>query len=457
MFKTELPAYYFRYFAAIITMSIAMESNGQNKLPTVSNLSYELSRNQKKINVFYDVNDEDSPQVEVFLAVELQNGDFRRIESTSLIGDVGFPIGIGINKKIKLPLSKLGLSTSDFTTCKVKLFVNDKHIHTINDLVQQVDTVSLKEALLNVYGIRNYKQYLGKKNIEKTKKYILNEFQKYELSTTKQPFHYLNYPSANVIGAIKGDSVPNEVFVLGAHFDTVIDSPGADDNASGVIGMLEVMKIMSQYSFARSIEFVGFDLEEDGHIGSKHYVKEIKRNGVSNIFGSINFDMIGYYSNKPRSQKFPKGFDKVFPKVYNNIMQDSMRGNFAVLISNESTAKLCDKYAILSKKYIPELKLASLYLDGDGHSFPDLRRSDHASFWDEGFPSIYIGDGAYSRNPNYHSSKDKLATINLQHIANVTKATIALMAQTAELRKEVKVKNCFCDKKAKKILDVAID
>ena len=123
------------------------------------------------------------------------------------------------------------------------------------------------------------------------------------------------------------DHIEDSVLILGGHYDGVNISPAADDNGSAVLGVLEAAKILSQYNFKRSVRFLGFDLEELGLLGSKAYTT----NGIygyEKIKAMIDFEMIGFFSNRNNSQTFPNGFNLLFPSQYNQVAADNNRGNF---------------------------------------------------------------------------------------------------------------------------------
>jgi Zn-dependent M28 family amino/carboxypeptidase len=227
------------------------------------------------------------------------------------------------------------------------------------------------------------------------------------------------------------------MYGLGAHFDTTIDCPGADDNASGVAAMLEVMRVLSNYHFKNDIVFVGFDLEEYGCIGSNEYVSSIIKSKRDSLIGFINFDMIGYYSEKENSQYFPPELMSIYPEAYQNVAKNKFKGDFAINILNEASADLGGAFVHLSSQHVPDLKLLTLSVERNGQSIPSFRRSDHATFWDHGFRAIYLGDGADTRNPSYHAPSDSLETLDYTRISLLVKSTIATLATLSGIQRRV--------------------
>lgn len=124
---------------------------------------------------------------------------------------------------------------------------------------------------------------------------------------------------------------------MDAHYDGVLNAPAADDNGSGVAGMLEALRILANYNFEHSLNFIGFDFEESGLIGSQRYVQ----NGIKSfedIQGVLNFEMIGYYTDSVYTQTTPAGFDSLFPQAYQSLQLDSFRGNTLIACGNTTSA-----------------------------------------------------------------------------------------------------------------------
>jgi len=217
----------------------------------------------------------------------------------------------------------------------------------------------------------------------------------------------------------------------------VDDAPGADDNGSGVVGVLEALRVLAPYNFARTITFIGFDFEEvvglSGIFGSLKYVQsEIPE--WETIDGVVNFEMIGYYDSAPNSQTVPTGFNQLYPDVYAELQADSFRGNFIVNAGDAESEAFTYAFDSLAGVYVPDLSVMSLILQLNGIIAPDFRRSDHANFWDIDVPALLITDGANMRNPYYHTPADSLGTLNFTFMSNVVKAAVATIAELAGIQ-----------------------
>jgi hypothetical protein len=195
--------------------------------------------------------------------------------------------------------------------------------------------------------------------------------------------------------------------------------------------VLECARILSQYEFARSLRFVGFDQEEAGLLGSIEYVS----NGIpaeETLAGVLNFEMIGYYDEAANTQNLPPGFDIVFPSLYNSVAADSFRGNFLTNVANVASNPLRTTFDSCASAYVPELITYSLAVPGNGELVPDLRRSDHTPFWEGGYQALMLTDGADFRNQNYHTPGDSLYTLNLDFMQQVVKTAVATLATLAQ-------------------------
>lgn len=251
--------------------------------------------------------------------------------------------------------------------------------------------------------------------------YIRGELESYGYTVTSQPVA----GSENLTATLTGLVAPNLEFVLGAHFDTVAGSPGADDNASSVAAVLEVARVMADEPVASSVHFVFFALEEFGYQGSEAYAAALAAQNRT-VTGMISLDMIGYTCSTP-------GCQAVLPDIPGCLDATGMTdvGDFIGVGANTASASLLSAFIANAGVHEPALPIAYFTIQGTGTCFSQSRRSDHKSFWDEGYPALVLGDGAEARNPNYHQSTDTLATLDTAFMTSVTRAVTAHVATTA--------------------------
>ncbi|MDA0269166.1 MAG: M28 family peptidase, partial [Cyanobacteria bacterium] len=195
--------------------------------------------------------------------------------------------------------------------------------------------------------------------------------------------------------------------LVGAHYDAVPGTPGADDNASGVAVLLELARYASEHPPIRPIWCVAFDMEEYGLLGSRAYGQMLKAEGQA-IRLMLSLEMLGYCDEASQSQRYPKPWlGAIYPS----------QGNFIGLIGN--LPSLFD--LIQFKRQIVKAGAPCEWLPVPlkGHLIPAVRLSDHAPFWDLGYRAAMVTDTSFLRNPHYHKGSDRIETLNLHFMAKV--------------------------------------
>jgi len=267
-----------------------------------------------------------------------------------------------------------------------------------------VSIESLKRHVENIQFDRN--PYEGYPKLEQAAQYIKREFLKVGLDVREDCFQWEGKSYKNIVAEKKGRTSPDRVFILGAHYDTVPGSPGADDNASAIAVLLEIARNIQSISLEGTVRLIAFTLEEYDYIGSSHYVESLKK-GKEEILGMISLEMVGFTG--PR-QDYPPYLD---PKYYPNV------GDFIAIVGNERSTKLLEEVCQSFKTHIHELPLEFLMVPGNGEGMEEMRLSDHSPFWDEGFPALLVTDTSFLRNPNYHLPSDRIETLNFEFMQKV--------------------------------------
>lgn len=209
---------------------------------------------------------------------------------------------------------------------------------------------------------------------------------------------------------ILGTDRPDEIVVIGAHYDSVVGSPGANDNGSGTVAILALARAFSGRQFSRTLRLVEFVNEEPPFfwtedMGSLVYAKKC-RDRNENIVGMLSLETMGYYSEKPGSQEYPLGLlNRVYP----------ITGNFIAFIGNLSSSQWV-KQAIGSFRNHTQFP-------SEGATLPEgvsgVGWSDHWSFWQVGYPALMVTDTAPFRYPYYHTPKDTPDKVNYEYLARV--------------------------------------
>jgi aminopeptidase YwaD len=214
----------------------------------------------------------------------------------------------------------------------------------------------------------------------------------------------------NIILDLPGHAGDGFVLV-GAHYDGVAGSPGADDNGSALAVLLELARAFAETPPPKPLRLVAFDLEEQDLIGSRAYAAALhaRREPLRLM---LALEMLGYRDSRPGSQRYPPGLRHFYPD----------RGDFIGLIGNLRALRPMRRIARAMRAAAPCEWLA---VPWRGRVLPDTRRSDHAPFWDLGYPALMVTDTADLRNPHYHAAGDRIETLDLDFLTGVCTGLIA--------------------------------
>jgi Zn-dependent M28 family amino/carboxypeptidase len=244
----------------------------------------------------------------------------------------------------------------------------------------------------------------------------------------RQSYRAQNHEVANLIAELPGGKQKDEVVIVGAHYDTVASTPGADDNASAVAVMLEVARLMRRLQPRRTVRFVGFACEErphyyTGEMGSQVYARLCRTSGEC-IRGMLCLEMVGYYATTPGSQRVPESIPRALHKLF------PRRGNFLAAVGNLRSWRLLWNFRRGFKRAI-RFPLFSIVLP---ERVSEIRRSDNSSFWDQGYPALMLTDTSFLRNPHYHLASDTPETLDYERMAQVTTGVLGGTCAVAGLR-----------------------
>jgi hypothetical protein len=279
------------------------------------------------------------------------------------------------------------------------------------DAQQQQSRENLRRIvnkLAGEIGERNATNYAG---LQAAEQFITDEFKQRGYTVRTEIFDYDGVEMRNIEAEQIGASESDEIIVIGAHYDTVYGSPGADDNASGVAAMIEIADKMAGARHRRTIRFVAFANEENAGgvswetMGSANYARSChKRN--EKIVGMFSLEMLGVYSDQVGSQKYPNPFNLFYPDV----------GNFIAFVGKLETGEFV-------RNCIRKFRADSL-VPSEGVAAPevfsDIHRSDHWGFWQFGYHNaLMVTDTSNYRNPNYHMRTDTPETIDFHRLTLV--------------------------------------
>jgi Zn-dependent M28 family amino/carboxypeptidase len=286
--------------------------------------------------------------------------------------------------------------------------------------VKAIEPERLRRHLAELSIVRN--QLLNPRAIRRVMRYIADTFGRAGLAVRAEPFYWWLSGwrrQENLIATIPGPSAGNdreERLIIGAHYDSVPFSPGADDNASGVAVLLEVARACAGLARLpqRRIDFIAFGMEEEGYVGSSRHANRLARRGVS-VAAMVSLECVGYTDRRPRSQRVPPGVPVHVPD----------RGTFLGVIGNRPARPLTVMLARAIQLASPQLEAVTLVVDNDGRALPATRLSDHVPFWDRGYPALLLTDTAFLRNPHYHQPHDLPGTLDFDFMADVARSVAA--------------------------------
>jgi Zn-dependent M28 family amino/carboxypeptidase len=227
----------------------------------------------------------------------------------------------------------------------------------------------------------------------------------------------------NIVVDLYGKRSRDRILLLGAHYDSSWMTPGADDNASGVAALLEIARAFRDMQFPITIRFVAFANEEFPYFGTSDmgslYHAQRARDQREKIVGMFSLEMLGYYSDAYRSQYYPKIIRSFYPR----------RGNFIAFVSNTvSRPLLVDAITLFRER----VQFPSQGLAAPQWLVRGVRRSDHASFWANGFQAVMITDTANYRNYGYHNAGDTHDTLDYERMTLVVDGIMTVIEQLAQ-------------------------
>ncbi len=269
------------------------------------------------------------------------------------------------------------------------------------------DTTIIKSHLTAITKTGKFRTYKNIDQLNKTADYIKTVFSQYSDSIFVQEYSVDGQVYKNVICSFGTEN--KKRIIVGAHYDVCGNQEGADDNASGVVGLLELSRLLKGQKLNQRVDLVAYSLEEPPYfrteyMGSYIHAKSLADNKTE-VYGMISLEMIGYFKDEKESQSYPIDLLSLFK---------GNKGNYITLVkkfgAGQFTRKFCRKYkatkAIRTKKFT-----------GTPASGIDL--SDHLNYWKFGFSALMLTDTSFLRNKNYHKPTDAMETLDIKRMAKV--------------------------------------
>ena len=292
----------------------------------------------------------------------------------------------------------------------------------VADSAQQGLAIRLEAHVQMLAGRIGERNMWHPERLEQAARYIEAQFMAAGWAIEGQVYTLQKHRVRNVVAEIEGQERPEEIVVIGAHYDSVVGSPGANDNATGVAALLELARLLSGERPKRTLRLVAFVNEEPpffktSAMGSRVYARQAKERG-DKIVAMVSLETIGYYSEEEDSQMFPFPLLSFFYPT---------RGNFIAFVANFGSRALLQqslKAFRTSSSFPAEGLVAPKWLTG-------VDWSDHWSFWRSGYPAIMITDTALFRYRHYHSPEDTPEQVNYEALARVTAGLLGMTGKLA--------------------------
>ncbi len=258
------------------------------------------------------------------------------------------------------------------------------------------------------------RDYTHTENLDRAADYIKRAFEQAQGAVREQPYK-ANGKSYRNVRALFGPE-KKERIVIGAHYDVCQPYPGADDNASGVAGLLELAHLLNKAALPLPVELVAYTLEEPPFfrseaMGSAVHANSLKQQNVQ-VRAMFSLEMIGYFSDEPGSQHFPNPILRLFYPS---------RGNFIAVVGNFGQIGLVRKV----KRAMRSTTLLPVHSINAPGWLPGIDFSDHLNYWRAGYPAVMITDTSFYRNENYHTAQDTAEKLDYNRMAKVVQAVYA--------------------------------
>lgn len=272
----------------------------------------------------------------------------------------------------------------------------------------QADTVRIKELLTVLTKTSKPRNHQNIDQLNLCAKFISNNLKEYADTVFYQNYQVGSLTYKNVIARFNQEA--KQKLVVGAHYDVCGNQEGADDNASGIVGLLELARLLKGKKLDKCIELVAYTLEEPPffrteYMGSFIHAKSLKESNTE-VIGMVCLEMIGYFNEAKHTQDYPIGFLKLF---YGS------RGNYITVVNKFSKGKGARKFTKRMDRFaqLPVKKFNS------PKSLTGIDFSDHLNYWKMGFSACMVTDTAFYRNKNYHEKTDEMGTLNISRMALV--------------------------------------
>jgi Peptidase family M28 len=270
------------------------------------------------------------------------------------------------------------------------------------------DTAKIKFHLAAITKTDQFRTFKNIDQLNKTADYIRNYFSQYSDSVFFQEYLVNGQVYKNVICSFGRENKAR--IIVGAHYDVCGNQEGADDNASGVVALLELSRLLRGQKLSHRIDLVAYSLEEPPYfrteyMGSYVHAKSLVDKKVK-VSGMVSLEMIGFFKDEKKSQSYPIGLLSLF---YGS------KGNYITLVKKFGARTFARKF---SRRFKSTKAIRTKKITGPP-ALPGIDFSDHLNYWRFGFSALMLTDTSFFRNKNYHEATDKMETLDIKRMAKV--------------------------------------
>jgi Zn-dependent M28 family amino/carboxypeptidase len=322
------------------------------------------------------------------------------------------------------------------------------------DAREQLDPAGLRAELERLPGPRN--RLRQPDAAEATLALVRSRFEEHGWATERQEFdlkemavHFSRvlarwFPEAtgaNVL-ATKHGVYSDDIVLVGAHHDTLPETPGADDNGAGLVALCELARMLATRRLRHTLVLAAFDFEEVGFHGARAFVRSLPAG--RRVLGALVFETMAFTARDPGSQEIPPGLGALFPRQVRRIRERGSKGDWTAVIYRASAQDLAVRFAqahlaldgpdsAMLLRDPADLPAVGPALKRVARPIRNFARSDHVPFWEEGHPAIQITDTANFRNPHYHRPSDTPDTVDYERLATVIAASAVTVEDVASI------------------------
>ncbi|MEZ0611714.1 M28 family metallopeptidase [Fibrella sp. WM1] len=401
-----------------------------NRPPHLSAVQFDYDSVNACLNVSYHVADAEEANVTVNVAVFDASGLPVDVPSW---GAINQPLTANTQHAFAVDLSAYRQRVSALT---YRLTADDGVPVPFDELISRIDTNRLKRRLTAISGVRHPSVPAGLKHLLEVRDLLNQSFQSFNCVVRQQPFQFAGYAGQNVIATSTGTAATPVTYALTAAYDGNWVTPGANMNASGVAGMLEVMEILAAYPHKNRLTAIGLDYSgDDEFVGANYYLFKGGLSRRENLLGTFNFDRIGSYNPRARSLRPDKDFAQLFPAEQKKLEADSLRANFMTIVSNHASRHLADAVVRHAQHYAPHLRYVLEDYPGYGEctggshcTIFKVQQSDHVIFWYRRLPTLHITDGHAGEYIDSQED-DTVDKINFSFMRQLLSTNLAALAE----------------------------